>query len=67
MLNYSFPVEIPASNGGSGDKVYDVFGLNGLYILDSDGMLEKVQNDEKIGTSFTIVAGVETMMDFIFE
>lgn len=52
-------IEIPASNGGSSDKIYNVFGLNGLYMLDSNGCLEKIQNDEKIGTSFIITAGME--------
>ncbi len=53
-------IEIPASNGGeSGDKIYNVFGTEGLYIRDSIGLLQKVPNDEKIGTSFTILPETE--------
>lgn len=52
-------VEIPDSNQGSSDKVYNVFGLNGLFMADTNGILVKVLNNEKIDTKFTIVEGQE--------
>ncbi len=47
-------IEIPASNGGSSDSVYNVFGSDGLYNLNAQNKLEKVDNDELVGVSFTI-------------
>lgn len=52
-------IEIPDSNGGGDTLVYNVFGLNGLYERDSNGVLQEITNNEKIGTSFTIVADTE--------
>lgn len=55
-------VEIPDSNNKSqkdanANQVYNVFGLDGLYTTDAEGKLQKVANNEKIGTAFTIVPG----------
>ncbi|PLX03355.1 MAG: hypothetical protein C0595_07440 [Marinilabiliales bacterium] len=57
-------IEIPDSNSksdknGNNSQVYNVFGLDGLYITDANGKLQKVLNDEKIGTSFTISPDTE--------
>lgn len=47
-------MEIPASNGGSSNKIYNAFGVDGLYVLDNNGEFIKVDNDEQIGVSFII-------------
>lgn len=52
-------IEIPSSNGGDSDRVYNVFGTEGLYVSNS-GKLEKVNNNEKIGVSFSIKEGKTT-------
>jgi hypothetical protein len=53
-------IKIPSSNGGNSDRVYNAFGTDGLYVLNSQGEFTKVNNDEKIGVSFEIKEGQTT-------
>ena len=47
-------IEIPSSNGSDSDSVYNVFGSDGLYFMNDNGELQKVENNEMLGVSFTI-------------
>jgi len=49
------------NNAAAGEDawIYNIFGEKGLYVLDENGMLGKVQNEEKLGT-FEILPGKRT-------
>ncbi len=56
------PVQIPEWNGAAGvfeDRLYNVFA-NGLFLLNSSGVFERVNNGEQIGASFIIEEGKTT-------
>ncbi len=55
-------IEIPTSNGGSSDTIYNVFGVDGLYVLNSSDELTKVNNEEKLGVDFKIEEGKTTLL-----
>jgi hypothetical protein len=53
-------MEIPTNNGSTMDTVYNIFGEDGLYFVNSTGQLEKVGNDEALGVNFSIYGGGTT-------
>jgi len=57
-------IEIPEHSyqNKNDNYVYDVFGFDGLYYVDGNGLLKKKNNNEKMGTSFTIKPGAELLL-----
>ena len=53
-------IQIPTSNGGDSNRIFNAFGIDGLYVLNDDGELTKVNNNEQIGVSFNIEEGKTT-------
>lgn len=55
-------IQIPAWNGNPGifeERLYNVFA-NGFFVLNANGVFERVNNGEQIGASFQIVEGKTT-------
>lgn len=53
-------IEIPTSNEGSSNKVFNAFGTDGLYVLNESEEFVKVNNSEQIGASFKVDANKTT-------
>lgn len=59
--NNGTEILIPGSNSNEEvDRVYNVFGSEGMYSINEIGTYESVVNDERIGVSFTIEEGKNT-------
>lgn len=55
-------IVIPDSNQSGNDRVYNVFGADGLYYLNENEELMKMSNNEMLGVTFTIREEITTTL-----